>query len=752
MTLHLHHLTGCAPAPLAHYLKALAVLRLVAEQKDPDARGFWQDEHFCLLTVLDRDALEGFFLDEYRPTPFVSPWNKGAGFFKRDDPGLMPIEQSLAPRFADFRRGIAAARARIGEITAADAIIREFKARRKEKKGMTPDDKRQAVALRVDPDFRRDLAAAERRFKELKEDLFGSLLRDWRGPHRAWLDAALVVPEAGRPVYPALLGTGGNDGNFDFTNNAMQRIQELFEVDSRDGRARPIASSLLRHALWGDPSHELGGASVGQFLPGSAGGANSTTGSEGPGVVNPWDFVFVLEGTLLFSARATRRLDPAASSQASAPFAVRAHPVGYGTVGGEKIDRGEQWMPLWNRPSSIGALCALLGEARMQLGRRVAHRPIDAAGAIARLGVARGVTGFARFGYAERFGQSKMAVPLGRIDVQARPRARLVDDIAPWIDRLRREAQDGNAPARLVHAERRAADAVFSVLTHDDAPQRWQYVLLAAAAVETIQAAGAALRAGPIPRLSEEWVLAGDDGSSEWRLACALGSAAGSYGSAGRPRDRVRHHWLALEPNGVRFLVKDKRLVNDPRVVAIGRDDDAALAAVVQRRLIESSQRGQRYLPMVAAPRLAAHPADLAALVAGRVDVARVVALARALMAVGWRSTTPGPTVTGQQRAWPDEPWIAIRLACLPWPLDEQRSVSVDEAIIRRLQAGDASAAVEIALRRLHAAGLRAPIRGACADPATARLWLAALAFPITRNVAQAMARRFDPQQTKEKR
>ena len=39
MTLHMHTLKGCSPAPLANYLKALGVLRLVAEQADLNARG-----------------------------------------------------------------------------------------------------------------------------------------------------------------------------------------------------------------------------------------------------------------------------------------------------------------------------------------------------------------------------------------------------------------------------------------------------------------------------------------------------------------------------------------------------------------------------------------------------------------------------------------------------------------------------------------------------------------------------------------
>ena len=70
-----HKLNGCAPAPLAHYLKALGMLRLVAEQADPEARGWWEGERFLLATHLDEDELLGFFLERYEPTPLVAPWN-----------------------------------------------------------------------------------------------------------------------------------------------------------------------------------------------------------------------------------------------------------------------------------------------------------------------------------------------------------------------------------------------------------------------------------------------------------------------------------------------------------------------------------------------------------------------------------------------------------------------------------------------------------------------------------------------------
>jgi CRISPR-associated protein Csx17 len=112
-----------------------------------------------------------------------------------------------------------------------------------------------------------------------------------------------------------------------------------------------------------------------------------------------------------------------------------------------------------------------------------------------------------------------------------------------------------------------------------------------------------------------------------------------------------------------------------------------------------------------------------------------------------WQSTQSEATPRG---AWPDEVWMALRLACLPWKLDNNREIPVDEAIVRRLIAGDGATAVEVALRRLRAAGLRPPLQGGCADPVTARLWAAALAFPISLPCAWAIASDFELANQKE--
>src|SRR6266566_6911234 len=103
-------LPGCSPAPLAHYLKALGVLRLVSEQLPscmPHPRGAWQGESFVLHSTIDRAGLEQFFLHHYRPTPILAPWNGGSGFYASDNcVAVRALKNSPADRFTSFKSGI----------------------------------------------------------------------------------------------------------------------------------------------------------------------------------------------------------------------------------------------------------------------------------------------------------------------------------------------------------------------------------------------------------------------------------------------------------------------------------------------------------------------------------------------------------------------------------------------------------------------------------------------------------------------
>ena len=269
MKIHQHDLLGCAPAPLAHYLKALAILRLVAEQADPEARGAWRDEHFVLWTRLERADLERFFLEECQPTPLLSPWNKGSGFMSASDPAVCALEQSTAPRFANYRRGIAEARAVNTALGEADAAVRRVKDEAKAVR-----DGRERVRIRESPEYKKRLGDADRRFKERKTDVIPACRRTWRGPHLDWFESAVVLTAEGEGRFLSLLGTGGNNGNLDMTNNAMLRLGELFDLVDTAGVALPGAAEALAGSLWAQVAPTHIDAAIGQFLPGSAGGAN----------------------------------------------------------------------------------------------------------------------------------------------------------------------------------------------------------------------------------------------------------------------------------------------------------------------------------------------------------------------------------------------------------------------------------------------------------------------------------------------
>ncbi|HXF94903.1 MAG TPA: type I-U CRISPR-associated protein Csx17, partial [Gemmatimonadales bacterium] len=244
-------LAGCTPEPLMSYLKALGVFRLVAEQADRDARGWWDGGVFVLRSRLDGAGLEGFLLREYRPTPIVGPWAGGSGFFANDNTqAVNAIAESDGDRLAAYRDVIHRVR----------EILREEKVRTK------PSGQMKTRLIRR---YRRELPLA---------------VVDW-------LDAAMVLQEEGQDFAP-VLGSGGNDGRLDFTQNFMSRLVRLGVVQ---GTSNPRSQEWLRNSLFAEPVRGLESAAVGQFAPGRAGGPNATQGMEGPALDNPWDFVLMLE-------------------------------------------------------------------------------------------------------------------------------------------------------------------------------------------------------------------------------------------------------------------------------------------------------------------------------------------------------------------------------------------------------------------------------------------------------------------------
>ncbi len=748
---HVHQLDGCAPTPLGHYLKALGILRLVAEQTDSEARGWWDGDRFRLGSRLVSAELREFFLQKYSPTPMLAPWNGASGFFKtwdkkrkalrnsKNHEALDKIRRSKEPRWSAFRNAWTQATNLLNRVTKLQDVSE-----------LT--DKERGNLLIIPSETGSLLFVADKdqdkiRIQTEMQHALNKLL---------FYRSAIIDVGENEPAYPSIWGSGGNDGAFDFTARYMENL--MFVLDPGNVQS----DDLLRSALSG--SHVTGllkgtDGKVGQFIPGGAGGANSVngTGTQQDTLLNPWDFVLLLEGAVCFTSHVSRQSGSNFSRFAS-PFTVSACGAAYPSASADDEGaRGEQWMPLWSQPSTYRELRQLLAEGRAQIGAKVVREPLDLARAVKRLGVARGIRSFQRYGYIERNGQSNLAVPLGRFDVANRASEHLIciDDLDSWLRRLRREARDKNAPARLRQVEKRLVDALFTVTAeHSQSPDRWQGVLSQLTEAEAIMRQGTGYEAQPIPPLRPEWVVASNDGTPEFRLALAFALQEGGCGKSGISVDPIRRHWLPLDQDKPwRFATGGSGLDMQPDVVMHGRCglDDAI--ALVQRRLVEASQQEGRHLPLNATMPPFASIADLTALLTGHVDLDRTLALARSLMALNrkaWRTWAQKHIMERPHGSdWPDDVWLAIRLCTLPWPIRTRSGfdldIGADPALIRRLDAGDAAKAFVIASRRLRTAGVHCTIRSGAAPPDTARLWAAALAFPITKTTARSFLYHLDP-------
>jgi CRISPR-associated protein Csx17 len=730
MTLHVHKLDGCAPTPLAHYLKALAVLRLVSEQRDPSARGFWRDEAFWLTTELSRDELVRFFLDDYQPTPILSPWNRGSGFYFREEKTNEKDEATGKRKKTGVRNESTAATRAVDRLVASSS----------------PRFESYRQCARVAQSIVRELGLIEAPKAEEKAGLIALLRARLPDAGIKWVDAA--VTSLGSEFFCApLVGSGGNDGNEEFSKNYLERVLDLIERDA------PDKQSLLANSLFGGPVAEAHDVAAGQFFPSGNGGANAGVGFSGKSAANRWDYVLAVEGSLVFTGAAARRLD-AATSGAAFPFAVRVAPVGYGSAADADSDdsRSEIWLPLWAAPATLFDVSSLLAEGRLRVDRGDAERTTDVARAIASLGTSRGIGSFERTAFLTRNGNMHYSAPAGRwaVSSHAQPHHELLDDIDAWVGRLRAFARDKLASKAVTSAARRIDEAILAVCRAGNDPQRWQALLVAlgraeSALVRSPTKVGDPKRGlSPLPPLDPAWIKAADDGSRELRLAIALASQDVALRSNGKEIvANVRAHWMPLDRSYAarrahaprspsRFASDSNGLANDPDVVCGGEDLERDCIALLRRRVQLASTLAARGLGLVGARGAEAPLADVTAFLAGQVDDARVLALARPLMAIAWWKHER-PRLHAPPHEGVDAAYAIARIAHLSEALDrgEKLTIALDPEPMARLAAGDLAGAIAVCSRRLRAIGLSPLVRVVVGDARYARRLAASLAFPI---------------------
>ena len=369
MTTHVFPGLGCVP--LINYLAALGVAKGISEQADPAARFGWRNGVFHMDTEVE-DVAE-FFVRDFVPTPVFSPWNAGSGFGKKDKTPLEYIrilESSTAHRLAPYRNAL--------------AVIRSLLIAKSEK-GWTK----------------------ERFVQELRNRLPDDAL--------PWTDASVVLT-AKKTEYPPILGTGGNDGRLDFSTNVHQRLKDVLpELGAKPERSR----AWMQDLLWGRSTEKLLAASVGQGDPVGAGTPGSSAFGSADAMVNPWGFILMVEGTMLFAASVAKRLGEQ-NSRVAIPFTVSSSPDGPIPGSANEEGRGELWAPLLESVT-LTELRQVFEEARVSWDGGTASSAVSMYAAVRSFGVNRGISAFQRFGFLKRNGLAFVAVPLDHVKVKARP-------------------------------------------------------------------------------------------------------------------------------------------------------------------------------------------------------------------------------------------------------------------------------------------------------------------------------------------
>lgn len=338
---HVLELSGCTPEPLGNYLKGLGVFRLIAEQADPLARAWWKDGVLHVLqskwaasdSTTPESQLVNWLLTECRFTPLIAPWQTGTGYLplgKRSAGGeaLTELLKAQHPGAEYFR-----------------AVFRDFAA---------------CIGITVGDEPSRWLEEMKQSNPDFSD---AHLLRALRNRLHSssglrWLDVVgMSLSRSGdsdSPWWFPILASGGGEASGQYVVNHQQRLKTALLDDQCVSRLRLQASLVAENQPGSLEADALGAMyypslmkapNVGQeFLP------------KPQRRVNPWDFILLLEGSLVWSMAATRR-NGVTAERASFPFYCRSSFGGSMTIGPKEVEgaeqsiaNGELWCPTWSRP------------------------------------------------------------------------------------------------------------------------------------------------------------------------------------------------------------------------------------------------------------------------------------------------------------------------------------------------------------------------------------------------------------------
>ncbi|MBU1221460.1 type I-U CRISPR-associated protein Csx17 [Myxococcota bacterium] len=673
-------LNGIKSTPLASYLKALAVFRILSIQKDRNIRAFWKDSTFCLDTNLSENEIVEFFLNEYSPSPICSPWNGGSGFYdKSPPPGLDALRKSTHPRYNDYRE----------VITTIDTYLNGLC----EKHGL-----KQPVEIKT-------VKVLENKKKTvmevMKTDLIEAMRSNLPDSYVPWMNTSVFIDSQGEKHFNLLVGSGGNDGNLEFGCNFMDYLESLI---INPNPKKLDTQALLAHSLFGSFTNSLIVKSIGQFDPFLSGGFNQGHGFVNKDIkINPWDYIFIMEGALVHSASIVRRNESDSWGILSIPFGVRQSSYGY-TSSAEENSRGELWFPMWENPVTWPELKHLFAEGRSALGSGKSENGSDFIRSIFLLGVDRGISEFRRYSFLERRGKAFIAQDNGVFPVKYRPDVRILDEMQSIVDYFSRNFK--SPPASWTSALRRLGEAFFQA-TVDLSEGAFLDLMRNVGRMERLLARGSDKLKTTFPKpvygLSPAWVIKCGLQIPEVRLAAAVASI-GRSGKVGPIRTNIS----GVSPSKPWEWAKDSdrnQKCNESTVHDF-------LGSVLQRRMLDAVRFELNSPPLFSALRL--DPSDAVWFMTCGVDTELFMDLLFAFSIIEWSNEKHEAGIyelNTKLRQYAPK-MIYPREYCLMKTLystdSSLKNIPLDTAPLKLLASSKPDKAFEHAVRRLRTSGFNA--------------------------------------------
>ena len=394
-------LDGCNATPIASYCKSLGIFKIL-NKKDSTIRAYWKNDKFILVTNLTKKDILNFIINDYTPTPILGPWS-----YNKYNKVVEELKNTDNPKFDSYKN----------EVTKTNQIISGF--------------------FKFNGKNMCEYTIKERNdyLKNNKIDFLNLCRNELSDETVYWLDTAFALHGKRYDCGP-ILGSGGNDGNYNMSENFLSCLIKLFSNKYHHKYKEWIELSLfnnitslkdsdkvLKNITGHNPNHND------SYVSGwSVNNKNK----------NPCDYVLMIEGMMLFAGSISKRQSKNSTSKTSFPFTVsKSHMLG----DINEDNRGVILSPIWNNYITYKELEYMFTEGRLQFGDgKHTNNDIESDKAITSLGVDISISQFKKTYIQNRKGDAYLYIDGDPINVQFNPNVNLLNDLDVWYNIEKKES------------------------------------------------------------------------------------------------------------------------------------------------------------------------------------------------------------------------------------------------------------------------------------------------------------------------